>query len=360
VKKVFLKLKRYNMRFCLVIAVSLLLFSCKEKEAKVSVPEAQQFAGSAIGTTYSIKLFADEEVQVEHQVDSIIGMFNNSMSTWVKGSLINRINAGEERVLVGKPFKEVFEQAQEVYRKTGGYFDPTVGNLVNAYGFGADGSQERIPSQKQIDSLKQLVGFYKMQLLPSQVKDSFYIKSDQKGMYLEFNAIAKGTLVDYMARLLDQMGVKNYLVEVGGEVVTKGMNLERSGKWSVGIDDPNQKPMQRQYITVVELSDKAMAGSGNYRKFKIDPESGQEFVHTVNPLTGMAQPIEVLGVNVIAKNCTLADGFATAFMAMPLEKSKELLQDLPDLEVLIMYMDSSGLLKFETTPGFQGYVKQAG
>jgi thiamine biosynthesis lipoprotein len=360
VKKVFLKLKRYNMRFCLVIAVSLLLFSCKEKEAKVSVPEAQQFAGSAIGTTYSIKLFADEEVQVEHQVDSIIDMFNNSMSTWVKGSLINRINAGEERVLVGKPFKEVFEQAQEVYRKTGGYFDPTVGNLVNAYGFGADGSQERIPSQKQIDSLKQLVGFYKMQLLPSQVKDSFYIKSDQKGMYLEFNAIAKGTLVDYMARLLDQMGVKNYLVEVGGEVVTKGMNLERSGKWSVGIDDPNQKPMQRQYITVVELSDKAMAGSGNYRKFKIDPESGQEFVHTVDPLTGMAQPSEVLGVNVIAKNCTLADGFATAFMAMPLEKSKELLQDLPDLEVLIMYMDSSGLLKFETTPGFQGYVKQAG
>ena len=145
------------MRFCLVIAASLLLFSCKEKEADVFVPEAQQFVGNAIGTTYSIKLFADEEIQVKAEVDSIIDMFNNSMSTWVKGSLINRINAGEDGVLVGKPFKEVFEQAQEVYRKTGGYFDPTVGNLVNAYGFGADGTQERIPSQKQIDSLKQLV-----------------------------------------------------------------------------------------------------------------------------------------------------------------------------------------------------------
>ena len=338
----------------------MLLFSCKEKEADVVRPEPQQFVGNAIGTTYSIKLFADDQVNVEKDVDSIIDMFNNSMSTWVKGSLINRINAGEDSVLVGKPFKEVFEQAQEVYRKTDGYFDPTVGNLVNAYGFGANGEQEVIPSQKKIDSLKQYVGFYKMSMVPTTVKDSFYIKSDQKGMYLEFNAIAKGTLVDYMARLLDEKGVNDYLVEVGGEVVTKGMNLQRDGKWSIGIDDPKQKHDERVYVTVVELSNKAMAGSGNYRKFKKDPKSGQEFVHTVNPITGKAQPSEVLGVNVIANNCTLADGYATAFMAMPLEKSRELLKNLKDLEVVIMYTDGYGLLRFEVTPGFQSYVKQAG
>ncbi|MEP0733057.1 MAG: FAD:protein FMN transferase, partial [Nonlabens ulvanivorans] len=320
------------MKNVLVVSCLLLLFSCKEKEADVVRPEPQQFVGNAIGTTYSIKLFADDQVDVEKDVDSIINMFNNSMSTWVKGSLINRINAGEDSVLVGKPFKEVFEQAQEVYRKTDGYFDPTVGNLVNAYGFGANGEQEVIPSQKKIDSLKQYVGFYKMSIVPTTVKDSFYIKSDQKGMYLEFNAIAKGTLVDYMARLLDEKGVNVYLVEVGGEVVTKGMNLQRDGKWSIGIDDPKQKHDERVYVTVVELSNKAMAGSGNYRKFKKDPKSGQEFVHTVNPITGKAQPSEVLGVNVIASNCTLADGYATAFMAMPLEKSRELLKNLKDLE----------------------------
>jgi thiamine biosynthesis lipoprotein len=345
----------------ILLGLSLLtLLSCKENIETIVLAEPQEFVGNAIGTTYSIKLFADDEVTLKNDVDSIIGMFNNSMSTWVKGSFINRINAGEDSVLVGKPFKEVFEQAQEVYRKTDGYFDPTVGNLVNAYGFGADGTQERIPSQKKIDSLKKFVGFYKMNIIPSKVKDSFYIKSDQKGLYLEFNAIAKGTLVDYMARLLDDKGVENYLVEVGGELVTKGMNLERNGKWSVGIDDPNQKPGERVYVTVLELSNEAMAGSGNYRKFKIDEESGQEFVHTVNPITGMAQPSEVLGVNVIAKNCTLADGFATAFMAMPLEKSRELLKNLPDLDVVIMYTDRAGLLRFETTPDFERYVKKAG
>lgn len=348
------------MKNVLVVSCLLLLFSCKEKKADVVRPEPQQFVGNAIGTTYSIKLFADDQINVEKDVDSIITMFNNSMSTWVKGSLINRINAGEDSVLVGKPFKEVFEQAQEVYRKTDGYFDPTVGNLVNAYGFGANGEQEIIPSQKKIDSLKQYVGFYKMSIMPTTVKDSFYIKSDQKGMYLEFNAIAKGTLVDYMARLLDEKGVNDYLVEVGGEVVTKGMNLQRDGKWSIGIDDPKQKHDERVYVTVVELSNKAMAGSGNYRKFKKDPKSGQEFVHTVNPITGKAQPSEVLGVNVIANNCTLADGYATAFMAMPLEKSRELLKNLKDLEVVIMYTDGYGLLRFEVTPGFQSYVKQAG
>ncbi|AGC77179.1 thiamine biosynthesis lipoprotein [Nonlabens dokdonensis] len=348
------------MRISLIIILVLVFVSCKKEVEKPVVPEPQEFVGQAIGTTYSIKLFAEDEVTLKSDVDSIIDMFNNSMSTWVKGSLINRINAGEDSVLVGKPFKEVFEQAQEVYRKTDGYFDPTVGNLVNAYGFGADGKQERIPSQKKIDSLKKFVGFYKMNIIPSKVKDSFYIKSDQKGMYLEFNAIAKGTLVDYMARLLDDKGVENYLVEVGGELVTKGMNLERNGKWSVGIDDPNQKPGERVYVTVLELSNEAMAGSGNYRKFKIDEESGQEFVHTVNPLTGMAQPSNVLGVNVIAKNCTLADGFATAFMAMPLEKSRKLLKNLPDLNVVIMYTDESGLLRFETTPDFEKFVKKAG
>lgn len=348
------------MKNVLLVSCLLLLFSCKEKDAEGLGTEPQQFVGNAIGTTYSIKLFANEEVEVEKDVDSIINMFNNSMSTWVKGSLINRINAGEDSVLVGKPFKEVFEQAQEVYRKTDGYFDPTVGNLVNAYGFGASGKQDLIPSQEKIDSLKKFVGFYKMDMYPSKVKDSFYIKSDQKGMYLEFNAIAKGTLVDYMARLLDEKGIENYLVEVGGEVVTKGLNLQRNGKWSIGIDDPNQKRGERVYVTVVELSNKAMAGSGNYRKFKKDETSGQEFVHTVNPITGKAQPSEVLGVNVIANNCTLADGYATAFMAMPLEKSRELLKNLKDLEVVIMYTDGYGLLRFEVTPGFQSYVKQAG
>ncbi|BAO55339.1 FAD:protein FMN transferase [Nonlabens marinus] len=340
----------------LLLIVAFSLFSCKESPSELDFT-TQELYGQAIGTTYSIKYFADSEIDIEPQVDSLISLFNESMSTWVPNSKINQINAGVDSVMVRKEFKEVFDYAQEIYRKTDGYFDPTVGNLVNAYGFGADGQKEKIPSPATVDSLLQFVGFNKMDITPANQPESYLVSSQQPGMYLEFNAIAKGTLVDYIARMLENKGVMDYLVEVGGEVIASGENLEKQQPWNVGIDDPTQQPGDRKLLTVVQLKDKALAGSGNFRKFKIDDASGQEYVHTVNPLTGKAVPSEVLGVNVIADNCTLADGYATAFMAMPLEKSRRLLPNLKEIEVLIIYMGTDGALKFETTPGFKSYLK---
>ncbi|KQC32749.1 thiamine biosynthesis protein ApbE [Nonlabens sp. YIK11] len=345
------------MKYLAVISFLFLLSSCKKTDQDLS-RTTQELYGNAIGTTYSIKYFSNETMDLEPKVDSLIDLFNQSMSTWVPDSKINQINDGKDSVAVGKEFKEVFDYAQEIYRKTDGYFDPTVGNLVNAYGFGADGKKEKIPQDYQIDSLLQYVGFYKLDMVPAGKEDQYFVESSHSGIYLEFNAIAKGTLVDYIARMLENHGITDYLVEVGGEVTAAGINLEKQQEWSVGIDDPTQVAGQRELVTAVKLKDKAMAGSGNYRKFKIDQESGKEYVHTVNPLTGKAVPSEVLGVNVIAENCTLADGYATAFMAMPLEKSRRLLSNLPEIEVLIMYMGTDGKLKFETTPGFNQYVKQ--
>lgn len=344
------------MRYFTIAICSLLLISCKQEPQDVSLT-TQELYGNAIGTSYSIKYFANEIVEIEPEVDSLIYLFNQSMSTWVPDSKINQINRGEDSIAVGKEFKEVFDYAQEIYRKTDGYFDPTVGNLVNAYGFGAEGEKEKAPTPETVDSLLNFVGFDKMQIVPAAESGAYYVKSQQFGMYLEFNAIAKGTLVDYIARMLENRGVTNYLVEVGGEVTASGTNLEKQQAWSIGIDDPTQKPGERTLIGIVELKDKAMAGSGNFRKFKMDAASGQEYVHTINPLTGKAVPTEVLGVNVIADNCTLADGYATSFMAMPLEKSRTLLPNLTDIEVLIIYMGADGQLKFETTPGFNDYLK---
>jgi len=344
------------MKYIFPFLFLLTLVSCK-KETQELATTTQELYGSAIGTTYSIKYFSDTTKNLEPQVDSLIDLFNQSMSTWVPNSKINQINAGKDSVAVGAEFKEVFDYAQEIYRKTDGYFDPTVGNLVNAYGFGADGKKEKVPSQETIDSLLQFVGLYKMDMVAANDPDTYYFTSQQSGMFLEFNAIAKGTLVDYIARMLENNGITNYLVEVGGEVTASGTNLEKQQQWTVGVDDPTQTPGERRLITVVNLKDKAMAGSGNFRKFKIDETSGQEYVHTINPLTGKAVPSEVLGVNVIAANCTLADGYATAFMAMPLEKSRILLPNLPDIEVLIIYMGTDGQLKFETSPGFNAYLK---
>ncbi len=344
--------------FIPIIALLVVVTSCKNDKEATNETEAQRFTGNAIGTTYSIIAFDENEIQLQREVDSIIDMFNQSMSTWVPNSLINRFNQGEDSVLVGKPFKEVFDQADKVYADTKGYFDPTVGNLVNAYGFGADGSKEQIPDESYLDSLKRFVGFKKLRLLSSEKKDSFYLTSDTKGVYLEFNAIGKGTLVDHLAGLLRDKNIDNFLVEVGGEVVASGQNVEKDQAWAIGIDDPKQKPGERTYLTVVNLKDRAMAGSGNYRKNKVDPESGITYVHTVNPITGEARPSQVLGVNVMAKNCTLADGYATAFMAMPLEISKDLIHTIPEIDVLLMYMDNNGLLRFEMTDGFKKSLKQ--
>jgi len=339
----------------LVVLFLIIVVSCgPEQDSKAP----QTFVGNAIGTTYGIKVFHDEKLEITEDINNIIDMFNESMSTWIPDSRINKVNAGDSTVVVGKAFKEVFDAAQQIYRKTDGYFDPTVGNLVNAYGFGAQGEQDKIPSQEQIDSLLQYVGFYKMNIEDTAVKDEFKVTSSQPGMYLEYNAIAKGTLVDYIARMLDKKGVENYIVEVGGEVITKGKDLEDNTQWLVGINDPKHDTTgATKTLMAVNLQDKAMAGSGNYRKFKVDEATGIEYVHTVNPITGQAQPSQVIGVNVIANTCTLADGYATALMAMPLNKSRVLLKNIPEIEVIIMYIDENGLLRFELTPGFNQYIK---
>ncbi len=338
----------------IILLLLILVVSCAPKQDP-TVP--QTFVGDAIGTTYGIKIFHDEELEITEDVNQIVDMFNQSMSTWIPNSKINKINAGDSTVVVGATFKEVFDAAQKIYRKTDGYFDPTVGNLVNTYGFGSQGEQDVIPSQNQIDSLLQFVGFYKMDVRDTNIADQYNVVATQSGMYLEFNAIAKGTLVDYIARMLDKKGVENYIVEVGGEVITKGKNLESNVSWLVGINDPKSGPDGIKTLMAINLQDKAMAGSGNYRKFKIDETTGVEYVHTVNPLTGQAQPSQVIGVNVIANTCTLADGYATAIMAMPLNKSRVLLENIPEIEVIIMYIDENGMLRFELTPGFNQYIK---
>ncbi len=344
------------MKYIALIFLTFLLFSCKNDKQEAFVK--QEFAGNAIGTIYAIKAFHDAPLNLTEPIDSIIAAFNKSMSTWQADSDINKFNNGANDVIVTADFKEVFDAAKIVHRNTQGYFDPTVGNLVNAYGFGADGEKNIVPTQQQIDSLLQFVGFDNLSLIPAAKNGTWLLNATKPGMYLEFNAIAKGTLVDHIAALIKRKGCTNYIVEVGGEVITSGRNLESGEQWAVGIDNPKQKPdEERTLISVLNLTNKAMAGSGNYRKIKTDPTTGKVYAHTVNPMTGVAQPSNVIGVNVIANNCTLADGYATAFMAMPLETSRTMLKSLEDIDVFIMYIDEMGLLKFEMTPNFKKYIK---
>lgn len=336
----------------LILGMVVTLSSCQPDKKLDKIP--QTFSGPAIGTSYNITLFSDELEDVDPVVDSIVNYFNNSMSTYQSDSRISRFNRGTDPTVIDTVFANVYRRARDISQKTNGYFDPTVGPLVRAYGFGPDGATSA-PDQNQIDSLMNLVGteLIDMRRIAS---DSFLISKKWKGVQLDFNAIAKGTLVDHIAAELENRGITNYLVEVGGEVTTSGQNLEKESAWTVGIDDPFQTPDMRGLIMAINLEDKAMAGSGNYRKKRKSDSSERVLVHTVNPLTGMAFQTEVMAVNVVANDCTTADAYATALMAMPLDEGIDYLSKIEDIDGVIMYSDDQGELQMEMTEGFKSLI----
>lgn len=322
----------------LIVITLLLGISCSPKK------EVIRIQGSALGTTYGIVCYDCniESSGLQFAVDSIVESANNSMSTYRPNSLISRINKGEENVVVDDQFKKVFDLAQQIHKETDGYFDPTVGILVDAYGFGA---QEAVEVTDELrDSLLQYVGFDKLSL-----KQNVLLKANTNTQF-DFNAIAKGYTLDLIALYLTQTGGANYLIELGGEIVAKGQNFDSLRAWTVGIDDP-QRFEERVLKQKIQFSDKAMASSGNYRKFRVD-EKGNKYVHTIDPFTGKAKISNVLATSVIADDCATADAWATSFMVMDLPKSLSILKGRSDLWAYIIYSDEQGEIKEWFSPEF--------
>ena len=309
-----------------------------------------QTRGGALGTSYSIIYISEESLDYQQEIDSVFQVMNQSMSTYIPTSDISKINEGDSTVVVDEMFKEVFDISTKVHEVSNGYFDPTIGVLANAWGFGP-GEQIQLDSLK-VDSLLSYVGWDKVQLNGDNT-----ITKANSAIRFDFNAVAKGYAIDRLGALLDAKGIQNYLVEVGGEVLAKGTNLVSGKQWTVGIDDP-QVETGRQLKLIVTLEDKAMASSGNYRKFRIDPETGEKYVHTINPKTGYTKNSYVLATSVVANTCAVADAFATTFMAMDLEESKKVLGNHGELEAYIIYLDENGDTKEFMTSGFETLVKQ--
>lgn len=306
--------------------------------------------GNALGTTYSVIYISNQELNFQKAIDSVFNAVNQSMSTYIPNSDISKINRGDSTIVVDAMFKEVFEISKTVYEQSNGYFDPTVGVLVNAWGFGPE-EQISLDSVK-VDSLLQYVGWDKVKL-----SSDGSIKKVNPEIRFDFNAVAKGYAIDRLGVLLNTKGIDNYLVEVGGEVLAKGENLISEKKWTVGIDDPETEE-GRQLKRIILLKDKAMASSGNYRKFRVDSKTGKKYVHTVNPKTGYTKNGSVLAATVLADNCAVADAYATTFMAMNLKDSKELLQKHSGLAAYIIYLDEKGITKEFMTTNFQSVVKE--
>lgn len=331
-------------RFCSFLVVAILFISCDK------TTDFYTIQGEAQGSTYSIKYIASEEKVTKNQIDSLLTAFDLSLSTYRPDSKISKINAGDSTVVVDDFFTETFQLSNQIYKETNGLFDPTIGVLVNAYGFGPNNKHQDL-ALKQIDSLLQFVGFNKIALNANKT-----ISKKYKETFIDFNAIAQGYSVDVVVNYLKSKGIENAIVEIGGELFALGKNTIDNKNWVVGIDDPLQKPEERTLIAKVNLENLGMATSGNYRKVMIDEKTGKKFVHIINPKTGLAQKNNVLSATVLSKSSGLSDGYATAFMLMSLEESKVFLQKHPELYVMLLYSDSDNKMQQFTTENFNSLI----
>lgn len=332
------------MKKLLTFILSLLLLSCKSDKSDVQFVQNQ---GEVFGTTYNIQY--ESETDFHNELKDVFTTVNQSLSTYIPDSDISRINRGDTTVVIDENLKKVFTTSKELWELTNGYFDPTVGPLTNAYGFGPDGTLDGIDSA-QVDSIRQFVGFDKLKL-----NSNNQLVKQNKKIFIDFNAIAKGYAIDLLGKALEKNKVENYLIELGGELLGKGTNTKSGKNWVVAIDDPTQTE-ERTLIKKLQLIDRAMATSGNYRKTRIDPISKVKYVHTVNPKTGWPKKSNVLSVSVLAENCMLADAYATTFMVMERKEIQSFLEKESELDVYVIYIDENNTIQEWLTPGFQEVV----
>lgn len=321
------------------ILAFIVFISCKDNEPKLTTLQ-----GNAIGTTFTIKYLGESTIDFESKIDSLIKIVNKSTSTYIPTSDISKINKGDSTVIIDSYFKEVFTKSERIYKETNGDFDPTVGILVNAWGFGPEKEIQDLDSLK-ITQLLKYVGFNKVKLQNNKVFKQY------PEIYFDFNAIGKGFLVDVIGRLFERYHIKNYMVEIGGEIRAKGKN-HHGEFWRIAIENPNFDGT-RSIATTIQLKNESIATSGNYRKFKTTTD-GKKYVHTINTKTGYANESNLLSASVITKgDCADADGYATAFMAMGLEKTKLFLKSHNELKSFLIFADENGELKTFKSENFE-------
>ena len=286
--------------------------------------------GDIYGTTYSIVYFSKVDLQLKVKIDSIFNSIDMSMSTYNSNSLITKINNNKE-VLLDDHFKYVFNTSKKIYYETSGDFDPSIGPLVNSLDFG--------PKTNDIstDSLMKLVGLDKFKIFENKLRRPL-------NSFLDFNAIAKGYSVDMISEFLLFNNVANFLVEVGGEIRSSGMNLADDRNWRVGLDTPTFDGSQNEIYKAFNLIDKSMATSGVYRKFKID-SLGNKYAHIIDPKTGYSSKTNILSITVIADNCIEADAYATALHLMTLDEINLFVQKNNKISVFVIFKDENNKIQ---------------
>ncbi|NNE26439.1 MAG: FAD:protein FMN transferase [Saprospiraceae bacterium] len=349
----------------LLFFIIISICACKP-DTSTSVNEPITFSkitGSTMGTSYTIQCDLNDPA-LKYQIDSILVDINSHVSTYEPESHISKVNKNlisqtesvdgllKMQFEAHPHFDANFERSKEIFEQTDGYFDPTVMLLVNYWGFGYTPKQRvtTVDSTK-IKLILTQVGFEKW----TYNKTASAVElTKPESAEIDFSAIAKGYAVDYLSQYLNKKGARNFMVEIGGEVFTKGKNSKGSA-WTIGLNTPADNAPVNAFVLLVQLSDKALASSGNYRNFYIS--NGKKYAHEINPKSGFPEINALLGVSVIANNCMDADAYATAFMVMGLESSKRKVEEIKDLEACFFYSDDQGQIQYDLSSGFKPYIK---
>lgn len=300
--------------------------------------------GVVFGTMYKITYQSKENLKTE--IEAELQKVDLSLSPFNKQSVITHINNNTD-MQTDSLFDYVFRLARQVSEETHGAFDITVAPLVNAWGFGFKNAAQVNP--QTIDSLRQFVGFEKIKLENGKIT-----KSDPRTM-LDCSAIAKGFGVDCVARFFDRKGIRNYMIDIGGELVMKGENAKME-PWRIGINKPidDSLAVNQELQTVLQISNVGLATSGNYRNFYY--KDGKKYAHTIDPRTGYPIQHNILSATVVATNCATADAYATAFMVLGLDSAKAICHAHPELDAYFIYSKEDGKTDIYYTDGMKKYI----
>ncbi len=304
--------------------------------------------GQAHGTFYHIIYKSPNGVDHHEQLRNTMQRIDKSLSTYDPVSVISRLNQNDSSVVLDDHFLKVYHKAEEIARETHGAFDITVAPLVNAWGFGYTEPQRT--DSVSIATILAYVGYEKVHL-----RDGNLIK-DTAAIQFDASAIAKGYSVDQAARILELKGVKNYMVEIGGEIRVKGQNINGNA-WRIGIDEPTQDQalMDRKIQRIIHLNEGALATSGNYRQFY--EKNGKKYAHTINPKTGYPVQHRLLSASVIAPDCMTADAYATAFMVLGYHASMDIVEQDPELEAYFILSGEDEPFEVKYSEGMQAHLK---
>lgn len=323
-----------------IIAAALLLVSCGDEKKEVQTVE-----GFALGTVYAVTVVEQIPDSLQEKVEAVFTAADNSMSVFNENSLLSRLNRNETDI----PDEDIIyniELARKVSELSHGRYDITVQPLTEAYGFITGKQREGL----DIDSLLQYVGYEKI-----EIRDGRLIKEHPE-MRIDLNSIAKGHIVDKIARMLEKEGVTNYLVNVGGEVFCRGTNPQ-GDRWRIAIDTP----FEGNYIqgadtrAVISVTEVGVATSGNYRNFRIGAD-GKKYTHIINPTTGENTSSSLLSATVVAESCAYADALGTMFIVLGMDDSLSLLATRSDIAVLLIYADNAGDMQLYVSPAMKKYM----